>query len=446
VTQVTKRIRRCAFSLALTAIGVLAYGTSTGRSQPVMPVMSPPGVWPNSRHAAAAPTANDEIASSSLAHLAAGHSFGASGYGGATNQAHFRAMTQAGSMPHSGSAASWSASGGAGHPHWAGPESAQAEWMGAVPAAEGRTFHGGADLLLVRPTFSEAIAFARGTQTFPVSLSTRAVPIEFDYEASYRAFVGMRNGESGAGWRFTYTSITADTQVNGTAGGAGQFIVDPFGNLVGSVQVVDPADARGIGTVVSQGPFVADAIRTFTSVDLRVYDIDFMSPMGVTCHGFTWSYQAGLRFADVQQFYESAVDVGGVNIARGDFDVDFFGVGPHVGINGERQFGGGRVSLFGSLSGSLLVGNHDVVFSNSPLPGVSFTQEEVARRTIPVLESELGVRVRAFQSCTLTAGWLFQSWWDLGASGGTFGGWFSGADDSNIMSFDGLFLRAEFGY
>jgi hypothetical protein len=432
--------------VALTATWVLACSANTVWSQPVMPVTYPPGTWQNGGGAATAPGTSREFASRSPGQTAVNHSHGASGYAGAMNQDYFSAMTQASSAPHSYSAASWSAASGVNYPHLAGPESSHAEWTGAAPAATGRSFHGGADLLFVRPTFSEAIAFARGTQTFPVSLSTSAVPIEFDYEASYRAFVGMRSCESGAGWRFTYTSIAADTEVNGTAGGAGQFIVDPFGNLVGSVQVVDPADARGFGTVVSQGPFVADAIRTFTSVDLRVYDVDFMSPVGVTGHGFTWWYQAGLRFADVQQFYESAVDMGGVNIARGDFDVDFFGVGPHVGINGERQFGGGRVSLFGSLSGSLLVGNHDVVFTNSPLPGVSFSQEEVARRTVPVLESELGVKVRAWHSLTLTAGWLFQSWWDLGASGGTFGGWFSGADDSNIMSFDGLFLRAEFGY
>jgi hypothetical protein len=56
------------------------------------------------------------------------------------------------------------------------------------------------------------------------------------------------------------------------------------------------------------------------------------------------------------------------------------------------------------------------------------------------------VKVQVFQSWDVSAGWMFQSWWDLGASGGTFGGWFSGADDSNIMSFDGLFLRAEFCY
>ncbi len=41
---------------------------------------------------------------------------------------------------------------------------------------------------------------------------------------------------------------------------------------------------------------------------------------------------------------------------------------------------------------------------------------------------------------------MFQAWFDLGASGGTFGGFFSGADDANVMSFDGLLVRGEFTY
>ena len=51
-----------------------------------------------------------------------------------------------------------------------------------------------------------------------------------------------------------------------------------------------------------------------------------------------------------------------------------------------------------------------------------------------MLESELGVAVNLTERLTLNTGWLFQSWFDLGTSGGTFGGFFSGADDSNIMA------------
>jgi hypothetical protein len=76
-----------------------------------------------------------------------------------------------------------------------------------------------------------------------------------------------------------------------------------------------------------------------------------------------------------------------------------------------------------------------------------------------VLESELGASWQPNDRWRLSAGWLVQAWFDLGVSGGTFSGQnlpavgfpaiqnvFGGADDSNIMAFDGAFFRAEYNY
>jgi hypothetical protein len=276
-------------------------------------------------------------------------------------------------------------------------------------------------------------------------MSTRAEPIDFNHEAAFRTRVGYQFAGSDLGGLFTYTHISADTQVDGALGGPGEFIVDPFGNLVGTVQVIDPADARGLGTVVSQGPFIGDRIRTYTNVELNVYDLDLFASLDIHNPMYGLALHAGIRLADVQQYYESVVEAGGVDIAQGNFAVEYFGVGPRIGFQGYRHFGE-RVSVFANLSGSLLVGTYDVAFQNSPLPGLSFAQGERAERTVPVMETELGVKVRVISTLDLSAGWMYQSWWDLGASGGTFGGWFSGADDSNIMAFDGFYLRAAYSF
>ena len=74
------------------------------------------------------------------------------------------------------------------------------------------------------------------------------------------------------------------------------------------------------------------------------------------------------------------------------------------------------------------------------------SQTEGLTRTIPAIEMEVGTDWQLTDSLNFTAGWLFQAWFDMGTSGGTFGGYFAGADDSNIMSFDGLFLRGEWTY
>jgi hypothetical protein len=54
------------------------------------------------------------------------------------------------------------------------------------------------------------------------------------------------------------------------------------------------------------------------------------------------------------------------------------------------------------------------------------------------------------------AGWLFQAWFNIGTSGGGFDGEnlplapvdtaFGQTDDADIMSFDGLFVRAEYSF
>jgi len=95
---------------------------------------------------------------------------------------------------------------------------------------------------------------------------------------------------------------------------------------------------------------------------------------------------------------------------------------------------------------ALLLGQYDVRGDNTPVPGFQTSQRESLTRTISVLETELGVSRQVHHGINLSLGWLFQAWTDLGTSGGTFGGFFAGADDANIMSFDGLFARAEFSY
>ena len=132
---------------------------------------------------------------------------------------------------------------------------------------------------------------------------------------------------------------------------------------------------------------------------------------------------------------------------HGDYNVSFVGTaGPHFGIRGHRYLGSRQaVSLYGGPNTALLLGTHDCTFSSGMVPIMRASQIEGMTRLIPVLESEVGVAVNLTERLTLNSGWLFQSWWDLGTSGGTFGGFFP-PDDSNIMAFDGLFVRGEVSY
>jgi hypothetical protein len=302
--------------------------------------------------------------------------------------------------------------------------------------------YGGADYLLIRPHFSEAIGFAEVTQT-PNSFQAVGRDLDFGYQSSFRVFAGVTLGETGDGLRFTYTSLRGDTDVNGTAGPPGTILVDPYGNIAGAAAVIDP-QSRLFGQILPGG----DAINTQASVDLNIYDLEYIRPLALNTPDWGVVWSAGARIADVDQFYSSTVTAGGQQLAYGDFSVDYIGAGPRLGMRGDRYFGNSGFSLFASSHGSLLVGNYQVSSSTTTSFPVPFRagQEESVTRLIPVLEAEVGAAYLVSDHLRLSAGWLFQSWFDMGTSGGKFGGFFSGADDSNIMSFDGLMLRAELGF
>jgi hypothetical protein len=304
------------------------------------------------------------------------------------------------------------------------------------------SLYGGADYLLIRPHFSEAIGFTEVTQT-PTSFRTVGQPLDFSYNSSYRVFAGLNLSDAGDALRFTYTSITGDTDTNGTATTPGTSLVDPFGNVAGAVGVIDP-QSRLFGQILPGG----DAIRTHASVDLNIYDLDYIRPLALTGPEWAVNWSAGLRIADVNQSYSSSVTAAGQQLAYGDFAVDYVGAGPRLGLRGDRFFGNSGFSLFAGGHGSLLVGEYNVQSNNTVALPVTFAagQSESLTRLIPVLEAEVGAAYYVSDNLRLSAGWLFQSWFDMGTSGGTFGGFFSGADDANIMSFDGLMLRAELGF
>jgi hypothetical protein len=294
---------------------------------------------------------------------------------------------------------------------------------------------GGADYLFIRPHFSEAVGFATVTDTLTPTGLRRVVAaheLDFDYESSFRFFLGYHLNEC-ADIRLTYWHLDADSSISG-AGFFGQTIVDPFGNI-------------GLG---------GTTIEANASVQMNVFDLECMRRLEHNFAGVGFLYSAGLRFADVNQFYSSTILDGNFPLSDSRFDVDFTGVGPYLSLTGETGRGSPRpLSLFAKGAMALLVGQYDIS-TEVTVPGVFGSQSADRVRTVPVLESELGMAWRPTDSIRVSAGWLFQAWFNLGASGGTFDGErlpvgavdtaFGGADDADIMSFDGLFVRTEINF
>lgn len=261
-----------------------------------------------------------------------------------------------------------------------------------------------------------------------------ASELDFDYDSSFRTFVGYQC-DNCTDVKFTYWFLDADTAVEGTAG-AGQTIVDPFGNL---------------GTAGTR-------IATSASVQMNVFDFDYAKHLNFTSHNLGLRYFAGIRFADIEQFYDSRItDASGGLDSLGTFTANFQGVGPHFGLDARTYHGACRqFGLLGTIGGALLIGDYEVA-SGVTIPGMADGGQSAGRtRAVPVLDTEFGVIWTPNDRIKLTAGWLFQAWFNAGTSGGTFDGEnlplapidtaFGGADDADIMSFDGLFVRAEIDF
>lgn len=302
--------------------------------------------------------------------------------------------------------------------------------------------YGGADFLFVRPHFSEATAFAQGSLG-PGGLMVTGQELNFDYEAAFRVFAGYRFDGGDTELRFTYTRITDEVSVDAGNPAAGTFIVDPFGNVVGTAPVINPNSALFGKSIVG-----GDHISTEASVALDAYDLELIKPIALPWSQWALRYSFGFRVADINQSYQSVIDSGGAFFSGGQYTVDFLGAGPRVGLQGERFFGKARAwSLFANAYGSLLVGEYNEVFSQTTTaPPFAAGQTTKIIRTVPVAEIEMGGSWRPYTWLNFSAGWLFQAWFDMGTSGGSFGGYYTVTENANIMSFEGLFVRGEIAF
>ena len=309
-------------------------------------------------------------------------------------------------------------------------------------------FYGGAEYLLVKPRFSEAVAEVRRTivldETATPETSTQtdqSVEYPYDYQSSFRTFVGYRLCDCGGEIQFTYWRLQGDAEI---ADGPAQV---ESGNLI-------------IFGQLGNNPCEGEFFRARSSVDANLYDLDFSRciPVGGSsccdpcgCPRWDLRWMAGFRIADINRHDQNLVtgttseDCLGV----GNINADFTGAGPRVGMQGRRYFGcTGRLSAYAKSNGALLLGGYDVrrVLRNQTVETesiVTTVQEENLTRLIPNAEIELGTSWQLGPHAYFSAGWFFQAWFDLGSSQEIVGSTFGALDDANILAFDGLFARME---
>lgn len=311
-------------------------------------------------------------------------------------------------------------------------------WNGSMMDMSRGVFFGGAEFLLIRPRFSENTAYLVNTVSADpqgnVTIQDEIVEQDFGYNGSVRAFVGYRLPDCCGELRFTYWNYGNSSSLLTPPG-------TPTTTYVGHLEVLTriPGERLGVDS----------------SLNVNVYDIDYgkcicyngcCDPCNY-CPPWGLKYYAGVRIADIQRQDDNqlfGVD-GDVNQSSA-ISGDFIGAGPRVGLEGRRWFRGGRGSLFARGNFALLLGQYDIDMTRFTPGVVDLTERylDSHARIIPVGEIELGGNYQLTQRVNLGLGYLFQSWWDLGAFEQIQGNVFRGpVDDGNIMSFDGFFARLE---
>jgi hypothetical protein len=310
-----------------------------------------------------------------------------------------------------------------------------------------------ADYLYVHPSFSEATAFVRQDLA---NGSDRFIPLEFDYESSYRIGGGYRSCCCGDQIRFMFTRMGGDASDTAFPGDVVPYEASP-----------PPGGFTDINADVDARTFDLECAKV---IPLGGQCCDCCDPCGDGCQqagcgdscgtccpawDLTWS--GGIRWADVgwNRSYV-AFDDTGIAVTDAQVGMVFHGGGLRTGLEGRRYFfHDGWLSVYGKGNISLLLGDVHVESIRSvddpttpDSPDITNTQTFVTRQIIPVTELEAGITAQVSCSTAITFGYLFAAWHDLGFRDEhelntllptTY-------DDANILGFDGFFARIEFGY
>jgi hypothetical protein len=312
-------------------------------------------------------------------------------------------------------------------------------------------WYGSVEYLLFRPRFSQAAADMRtttvsDTSVTPNTLTTtdQSVQFPFKYQSSYRASLGYRMLNCGGDLQVTYWRLTG-TSGRVSDGPATANTDNPAVSITGQTGLSAPA---------------GDFFSATSGVTANIFDVDFAKCLSMggpqapceTCFCPRWDlrWSAGARIADISRFDNNSItDAANTTVAFGNVNARFVGAGPRVSLQGRRYFGqAGGLAVYAKASQSLLLGDYRIS-RTQVTPGTVDVATNILNgvdtltRMVPVTDIELGATWQVAPFTYISAGWFFQCWWDLGQGETQGGANFSALDTSNILGFDGLFVRGE---
>jgi hypothetical protein len=202
------------------------------------------------------------------------------------------------------------------------------------------------------------------------------------------------------------------------------------------------------GTASATGPDAIEAVKSRLSVN--IVDLDYANNEFTFLPGWGMKWWFGLRFADA--FFDSraqepfAAAAVGSGILETRTSNNFWGIGPHAGLELSRLFGASGLGIVGSIDGATLLGRirqnfFEELASTGPdgLLLTGNTRESVSQ-DVPIIRTFFGLTWQPprYPLARLSAGYEYEYWWNAGRNSSTF----SRAE----LSDQGILLRAEFNY
>ena len=317
-----------------------------------------------------------------------------------------------------------------------------------------------ADYLNVRASFSQATAFVRESLA---DGTAEYVPIEFDFESSYRFAGGYKLCCCGEQIRFMFTRMTSSGESQAFPGDIVPYETSPAPD--GTTFIRADVDAKTFdlewAKTIPLGGQCCDSCCGDACGD-NCQSGCCTPCCGKCCPAWDITWSGGVRIADVgwSRTYERHDDTDFVDkISRPE--MDFRGGGLRTGLEGRRYFGkDGWFSLYAKGDISLLFGDVNIksterIFDPTTPndPPTTISQTFKTRQIIPVTEIEAGMTGQVTCHTSITAGYLMAAWHDLGFRDEpsnllqtTVFEPPTSYDDANILGFDGFFARVEVSY
>jgi hypothetical protein len=327
--------------------------------------------------------------------------------------------------------------------------------LGMMSGGRRLQFVGGAQYIYAQATFSEATAFLEQNIVTGQEIIHQ---VDFGYSSSYAVYGGFYLPDCGGALLFNYTRLTSNgdfaaDRIPGTTNIFGPFEIN--NNIQGHATVGLNSFGLNFAKTIPLGCLMGCKDCGDSCDDCCTTGCD---ANGCSCGGcgcgwcpawdITW--YGGFRFANVNwdntisatqaspQFPESSRST-----------LNFDGFGGHVGLLGRRYIGKrGLFSLYGRGDFSVLFGNVDIERVSTNIAGVTSlsTSNDI---TVPVTEIELGGSAHLGAHATVSGGYFWAAWHDLGMSP-TYSFQnqieFSHFDDANILGWNGLFGRVEVAF